>query len=216
MTEVIVKELLASNKFSHVFRVIIRDKVCVMKVHRGRGPKMAIENPCRETNNFNCERNAYRRLTETGVCARGITPRFYGVIEKIDPAQCLPHLKSFVQDEYPPNAILMEYIADMEELDWSKYTDKRMQNFLDGMKAIQESLVQHDDIHPRNLMVVKGDLKRAIWIDFDRAQTLSGELTEQQKGWLDQDYRILKEMTDFMKDDFEEGKMNKTLQYYYY
>lgn len=32
IAEVIVKERLASNEFSDVFRVIIRDNVCVMKV----------------------------------------------------------------------------------------------------------------------------------------------------------------------------------------
>jgi hypothetical protein len=146
---------------------------------------LPIEHPRRETNHHVCGSTAYRRLTESGLCARGIAPQFYGVIEKIDPIWCLPHLKAFADDEYPPNAILLEYIPDMQELHWTNYTEKRVQNFLSGMKEINGVLVQHRDIHPRSNMVVKGDSERAIWIDFDKAQTLSGELTEQLEGWLD-------------------------------
>lgn len=53
---------------------------------------------------------------ETGICARGIAPQFYGTIENIDPALCHPHLKEFMKDEYPPTAILLEYIPNMVSL----------------------------------------------------------------------------------------------------
>jgi hypothetical protein len=52
-------------------------------------------------------------LTEAGVCARGITPQFYGTIEGIDVKKCHPHLDEFLKDEYPPTAILLEYIPNM-------------------------------------------------------------------------------------------------------
>jgi hypothetical protein len=67
----------------------------------------------RERNIFICESTAYRRLTEAGVCSRGITPQFYGTIEALDVNKCRPHLDEFVKDEYLPTAILLEYIPDM-------------------------------------------------------------------------------------------------------
>ena len=86
----------------------------------------------------------------------------------------------FLEDEYPPTAILLEYIPNLQKLHWTKYTEKRMQNFIDGINEIHKALILHDDVHPRNMMVVEGDPERAIWIDFDRSQTFHGELTERQ------------------------------------
>lgn len=106
---------------------------------------------------FVCESTAYQRLAQAGVYARGITPRFYGTTKNIDPTRCLPHLEAFVKDEYPPTAILLEYIPNMTELNWTNYNGKRMQNFVDGLNAIHDALVYHDDVHPRNMMVVEGD-----------------------------------------------------------
>jgi hypothetical protein len=138
-------------------------------------------------------------LTEAGVCARGVTPRFYGTIENIDPTSCLPHLKAFIKDEYPPTAILLEYIPNMKELRWSNYNEKRMQNFVDGLNAIDSALVQHGDVYPRNMMIIEGDPERAIWLDFDRAQTFNGELiTERQKGWIAFEKRLMSATVDFM------------------
>lgn len=215
-SEIIFKKQLAKREYCVVFLVIIRDKICVMKVvgarssglcyrctltlpqHRGHGPKLPYEPRDRELNIYICESTAYRRLTQTGVCARGITPQFYGTIENIDPTLCNPHLKAFVKDKYPPTAILLEYIPNMKELDWSNYSEKRMENFIDGMNAIHEALVEHGDIYPRNMMIVEGDPERAIWIDFDRAQTFNRELSDRQKEWIGFEKAILNEMADYM------------------
>lgn len=51
------------------------------------------------------------------------------------------------------------------------------------------------------MMDVNGDPERAIWIDFDRAQTFSDELTERQKGWIRFEKLLVKEMADFMVRD---------------
>lgn len=173
----------------------------VSQQHHGRGPKQPYESPHREKNIYLCESTAYRRLAQAGVCARGITPQFYGATENIDPTLCQPHLKAFLRDEYRPTAILLEYIPNMEELNWKNYTEKRMQNFIDGISEIHNALVEHSDIHPRNMMDVNGDPERAIWIDFDRAQTFSDELTERQKGWIRFEKLLVKEMADFMVRD---------------
>lgn len=73
-----------------------------------------------------------------------------------------------------------------------------MSNFVNGLNEIHDALVQHSDINPRNMMVIEGDPERAIWIDFDRAQTLDEELTERQKGWLVKEKFLVEEMAVFM------------------
>ena len=73
-----------------------------------------------------------------------------------------------------------------------------MQNFVDDLNAIHEALVQHNDVHPRNMMVVEGDPERAIWIDFDRAQTFSQDLTEMQKEWIAFEKELMAEIAHCM------------------
>ncbi|EAS34354.3 uncharacterized protein CIMG_05378 [Coccidioides immitis RS] len=91
----------------------------------------------------------------------------------------LPHPKiKFVKDEDSPTAILSDYILNIKELNWINYYEKRMQNFVDDLNTIYKALVQHSSVHSRNMMIVEEDLKRATWIDFNRAQTFSQELTE--------------------------------------
>ena len=86
----------------------------------------------------------------------------------------------------------------MKELNWTNYNEERMQNFVDGLNAIHDALVYHDDVHPRNMMIVEGDPERAIWIDFDRAQTFNAEPTERQKEWITFEKELMAEMADFM------------------
>lgn len=54
-----------------------------------------------------------------------------------------------------------------------------MRNFVDGMKQIHQALIEHSDVYPGNMMTLEEDPERAICIDFNRAQTLTGPLTEQ-------------------------------------
>ncbi|KKZ67820.1 hypothetical protein EMCG_06518 [[Emmonsia] crescens] len=50
----------------------------------------------------------------------------------------------------------------MKELNWADYNERRMQNFVDKLNTIHDALVYHNDVHPRNMMIVKGDSERAI------------------------------------------------------
>jgi tRNA A-37 threonylcarbamoyl transferase component Bud32 len=126
-------------------------------------------------------------------------PRFYGAFDKLDLKLYQPHLRMFLKDEYPPSAILLEYIPDMQQLHWTNYTKERMGNFVNGLEQIHHAWVEHSDVHPRNMMVVDGDPERAIWIDFDRAQTFDGDdATEDQKEWMAFEKALVAEMTDFM------------------
>ncbi|KAB8267883.1 hypothetical protein BDV30DRAFT_246187 [Aspergillus minisclerotigenes] len=176
------KKQLFSSRFSVIFLVVIGGNEYVMKVHRGRGPKQYYESPHREKNIHKCESTAYKRLQEYGLCDRGMVPKYYGTVDNLDPKLHQPHLKMFLSDQYPPSAVLLEYIPNMQMLHWTNYTKKRMENFIRGLHKIHEARVEHSDIHPRNMMIIEADPDRAIWIDFDRAQTFDlDHIREEQK-----------------------------------
>lgn len=65
------------------------------------------------------------------------------------------------------------------------YTKRRMQNFISGIREIHKALVLHCDVNPRNMMVVENDPERAVWLDFDRAQTYYADnLSQRQKSFI--------------------------------
>ncbi|PIG83957.1 hypothetical protein AARAC_008627 [Aspergillus arachidicola] len=122
----------------------------------------------------------------------------------------------FLSDQYPLSAVMLEYIPNMQMLHWSNYTKKRMENFIRGLHEIHEARVEHSDIHPRNMMIIEGDPERAIWIDFDRAQTFDlDNITEEQKEWMEFEDELVGEMGVFMDADSLEGHLNHTRMYYY-
>ncbi|KAG5300740.1 hypothetical protein I7I48_00534 [Histoplasma ohiense] len=132
----------------------------------------------------------------------------------LSPENVCPTLRHFVNDEYPPTAILLQYIPNMKELKWTEYDERRIQNFVGGLNAIHYALVFHDDLHPRDMMVVDGNPEMIIWLDFDRARTFNGHLSERQKELIAFDKELVAEMADFMKHDFDKGQFDKTRQYY--
>ena len=125
----------------------------------------------RETDIHICEIAAYERLKEYGLCDSGIIPDFYGSIKAIDPKLCQPYLDIFLDDKNPPNALLLEYIPSMEMILPQHYTPQRAKNLVYGIRQIHKAAVLHCDVKPRNIMVIKGDPQRIVWLDFDRAQT---------------------------------------------
>ena len=152
-----------------------------------------------ETDLHNREKAAYMRLQEHGLCARGIVPQFYGATDELDPTLYRPHLDMFLGDEHPPAAILLEYIPNMQQLHWTNYTKDRTDNFVDCLARMHQALVTHLDVHPRNMMIVENDPKRAIWLDFDRAETFDGNsLTDKDKYWIDFERALVVEVGEFM------------------
>lgn len=128
------------------------------------------------------ETTAYTRLKERGLCDRGIVPNFLGSMRKFDPSSCLPHLRMFLDDEYPPSALFLEYIAGLEMITLENYTPQRMDNIICGIQQIHKALVRHCDPKPRNMMVVTGTTERVVWIDFDRAETYDEhQITSEQE-----------------------------------
>ncbi|KAL1961068.1 hypothetical protein VTO42DRAFT_4956 [Malbranchea cinnamomea] len=131
--EVVFKKKLFAPEFAEIFLVVVRGQQCVMKGHYG----------------------------EPGICDQGIVPQFFGTMDKFDPKPCQPHLCTFVNDEYPPSAIFLEYIPNLEMLDLNNYTQAQMNKFLVGVHEIHKALVEH----ARNMLIVRDDPERVVWID---------------------------------------------------
>lgn len=109
--------------------------------------------PNREKNIFVCESTAYRRLKDAGLCERGVVPDYYGAITDIQP-QLWPDLVNFHNDEQLVDAILLEYIPNMQRLYLGNVTRSRMLKLRSTLQEIHDARVLHDDIYPRNMMVL--------------------------------------------------------------
>lgn len=145
------------------------------------------------------ETTAYTRLRDKGLCDRGIVPRFLGSMRKFDQSLCQPYLEMFLDDEYPPSAIFLEYIPNMEMITLNNYTQQRMDNLIAGIREIHKALVLHGDLKPRNMMVVKDDPERVIWIDFNRAQTYEeASITDSEKSLLEDEEITLVYFKEFL------------------
>lgn len=124
-------------------------------------------------------------MKEHGLCDKGIIPQFYGSLENIDIQRFQPHFEAFLNDKHAPGAIFLEYIPHMQRIMPELYTKRRMQNFISGIREIHKALVLHCDVNPRNMMVVENDPERAVWLDFDRAQTYYADnLSQRQKSFI--------------------------------
>ncbi|PGH26459.1 hypothetical protein AJ80_01772 [Polytolypa hystricis UAMH7299] len=180
--EIVFEDMLSASIISPVFLVVVRGQRCVMKVHHGRGPPKHNERQDRELDMHVIESTAYRRLKEQGVCEKGIVPKFFGTMDKFDPKPCHPGLDDFINDEYPPSAIFLEYIPNLEMFQRHNYTKARMDNCLMGIRKIHEALVEHGSSWSDNILVVKDDPERVVWIDFSAASTYDKHLiTERDK-----------------------------------
>ncbi|KZF18839.1 hypothetical protein L228DRAFT_271739 [Xylona heveae TC161] len=206
LSEVLFVEELKKSDSGCIFRVRWRGMDCVMKVFHT--VVLSFVPPGREVDNFKCESRAYSRLKAKGLCDRGDIPDFYGTIEQIDPMEWQPHLKRFLNDRLRPNAVLIEYIPNMRRIDLSNFTEERARKLRQILTEIHEAGVFHGDLYPRNMMVQEVDhcAGRALWIDFDCAQTLEvGSLTPRQQQWLEEE--------DELMDEFVDGLVGLTLRF---
>ncbi|PGG98576.1 hypothetical protein AJ79_08829 [Helicocarpus griseus UAMH5409] len=105
--------------------------------HHDRGSS-SHDPPYREMNLFIRESTAYRRLKAKGLCNRGDIPDFYGTITKIK-ATDWPDLHMFHEDKLPPNAILIEYIPNMQQMDLSNFLESYPHRFRDILCEIHKA-----------------------------------------------------------------------------
>lgn len=209
-TEILFKGKLHASKYAAIFLVVVRGHKCVMKVvslldgayqltsllkylqHHGRGPRRYYEPEGRELDIHVLECSAYRRLKEHGLCDSGLVPNFLESMRKFDPHLCQPHLNSFLYDEHLPSAIFLDYIPDLEMINIHNCTEKRLNNLITGVQEIHRALVRHRDPKPRNMMVVRNDPERVVWIDFDRAETYDeGEISDDERRLLREEEEIV-------------------------
>jgi serine/threonine protein kinase len=102
----------------------------------------------------------------------------------------------FLNDEFLPNAILIEYIPKMQMIDLSTFSKDRLDKLVSILKEIHGAKILHRDPYPRNMMVVPGNPDRILWIDFDRAQIYSNPLTPRQREWFDGEAELMKELAE--------------------
>jgi tRNA A-37 threonylcarbamoyl transferase component Bud32 len=105
----------------------------------------------------------------------------------------------FLHDKLPPNAILIEYIPNLHQIDLANFSEdrvKRLRQILDDMHQAQ---VLHHDAWPRNMCVSESQ-DRVLWIDFDSAQTFSEErpITDRHKLWFDREVELVEDFLSLL------------------
>ncbi|KGY14863.1 hypothetical protein PABG_12254 [Paracoccidioides brasiliensis Pb03] len=157
-----------------------------------------------ETNIHICESTAYRRLMKYSLCDRGIVPQFYGTMERMDLFQYQPHLKMFLNDKNPPSAIFLGNIPRMEMIHPHYFTKELGEALTCGIREIHRALVLHCDVKSRNVMIVRNDPERVIWVNFDRAQTYHADsLTERQQGCIEDEELMVSQLADSLVSDLQ-------------
>ncbi|OAQ99373.1 hypothetical protein LLEC1_06076 [Akanthomyces lecanii] len=161
---------LHKSRHSQLFHVEALGRECVLKVVKHQYHAHIRRNDyVHESKLFTWESTAYRRLKETGICAKGLVPDFYGAVTAIE-AKKWPELKSFNDDLSPPNGIFIECIPGLERIHLGNYTQERLDKLTEMLAEIHAVRVLHDDGDPRNMaMTFSGEKERVLWVDFDRA-----------------------------------------------
>lgn len=167
----IIREITRSDA-SSIFEVDLDAQKYALKLFHNNGDPGYTEKG-RDLDRFRCELNAYKKLLTSGVCSRSFVPKFYGYIDRMDPAAFHPAFQHFAQDKFKPRAILLEYLPDAEALNCVNYSDELYPQAIEGMKEIHRAGVHHQDIYPKNILVVHGNPDRLVWIDFDVATTFT-------------------------------------------
>lgn len=130
------------------------------------------------------ESTAYQRLKTPGFCNRAVIPDFYGTVKKTQPA-LWSGLDMFLEDKLPPNAILIEYIPNMQQIDLSNFSKDRLETLRRILEDTHQARALHGDPMPRNMMVAAD---RMLWIDFGSAQTFPDDrdipLPPKQEMWV--------------------------------
>lgn len=147
--------------------------------------------PDREVNLFVCESTAYQRMKAKGLCKRGIVPDFYGTVKNIQPI-LWPDLNMFLEDKLPPNAVLIEFIPNMEPIELSNFSKHYLEQLRHILYDIHKAGVLHGDPKPRNMMISRGEGNKVLWIDFDSAQTFSEDLlSPRQEMWVKEEVEMM-------------------------
>lgn len=191
----IISEIARSDA-SSIFKVDLDGQKYALKIFHDNGDPGYTEKG-RDLNRFRCETNAYEKLLASGVCKRSIVPKFHGCINEVDPAAFHPALRHFAQDTFKPRGILLEYLPNAESLNCVNYSDTLYPQAIEGMKEIHKAGVHHQDIYPRNILLVRGNPDRLVWSDFDVATTFT-DLGPEEQALCDHEIALVKGLGDLL------------------
>ncbi|KAM3491797.1 hypothetical protein MY3957_004928 [Beauveria namnaoensis] len=157
-----------------------------MKIDRKNGNNTLTPSKYKHTgywDQFRTEECAYRLLQDRGFCERGVVPKFYGIIDRIEDVNLWPDLYQFEDDTTPPSALVIEYIPDANKIDLNNFTQDNMDRLCAILAEFHNIGLLHGDPYPRNMMVVQGTPRdRVFWLDFDSSsiedRTIHDEHTE--------------------------------------
>ncbi|RAH70524.1 uncharacterized protein BO66DRAFT_411186 [Aspergillus aculeatinus CBS 121060] len=114
----------------------------------------------------------YRGMNSKGLWKRRVIPNFSRIITKY-PARCLGDLHMFNDDRLKPNAVRVEYVPNLQPIDLSNSSERRLAKVL------------HGDSKPRNMMASLEDYERILWMDFNPALIFSDhDLSPRQERWI--------------------------------
>lgn len=195
LTDMDISKIHISRDISHsdassIFEVNLDGQKYALKVFHDNGDPGYTEKG-RDLNRFRCEFNAYEKLLASGVCDGKFVPKFYGYINRVDPAIFYPTLQHFAQDKFHPKAILLEYLPNVESLNCVNYSDALFPQAIEGMKEIHKAGVHHRDVYPKNVLLVRGITDRLVWIDFDVATTFD-DCGPEQRARCDHEIELVK------------------------
>lgn len=112
----------------------------------------------------------------------------------------------FEIDKLPPNATMLEYIPNLQQIELSNFSEQRLATLREILNDIHQANVLHGDAYPRNMMVSVGESgpERVLWIDFDSAQTFpeGGELSPLHKRWIGDEVELVDYFVDALVGSF--------------
>ncbi|KAF8590487.1 hypothetical protein K439DRAFT_1611895 [Ramaria rubella] len=121
--------------------------------------------------NFNREADGYAALLREGVCAAGFVPLCYGWTTINQSDWPMPGrgdwLCHFRAETKPLRSLVLEYLPDASQMTVRWTNPETTKKAMLGLDMIHRAGVLQNDIHPRNILVLKDG--RVAWIDFESA-----------------------------------------------
>ncbi|KAJ5570237.1 uncharacterized protein N7459_009667 [Penicillium hispanicum] len=188
---------------SSIFEAYLDGQKYALKLFHDNGDPGYTEKG-RDLNRFRCELNAYKKLLASGACDRTFVPKFYGYIDRVDPAIFHPTLQHFAHDKFNPKAILLEYLPYAEPLNCVNYSAALFPQAIEGMKEIHKAGVHHRDVYPKNVLLVRGTPDKLVWIDFDVATTFD-DCGPEQRARCDHEVELVKGFGQLLDDNGDDA-----------
>lgn len=176
------------------------------------------DNVDRQNLNFFREAATCRYLKQHGFCERGLVPDFYGVVRDMMPEDW-SIIGLFRPRLLPADAILIEFIPEMQMLNLENYTKSRGEIICQTFRDFNRLGVLHRDIHPRNIQIVIGRTRRServLWTDFELSELIDRRRSKGVlKEWLKNERKQLAELLKCVAEDYEIGELDSSYHYYH-